>query len=146
MYNADKSELYFSSEQQIDFIRKLNIHHSTFSKHLNSDSLYLNKFVFSREFLPGTKIIPPKVGELVTLLENARVSHNKNKKVVPYSKPIILIDTECSSDEPMHFISLGACVKYLRSLGYKADQRVLIKRIESEKVSMRLGTNVYMGI
>ena len=34
MYNRDKSILYYFTLQQKDFISKLNISHSTFTKHL----------------------------------------------------------------------------------------------------------------
>ena len=48
MYNRDMTILYFSSTKQIDFIRKLNIHHITFSKHLEKGTFYLGKYLFSR--------------------------------------------------------------------------------------------------
>ena len=49
MYNRDMSILYYSSTQQIAFIRKINVHHSTFTKHLDNGTYYLNKYLFLRE-------------------------------------------------------------------------------------------------
>ena len=48
-YNRDKTILYYSSTQQIDFIKNLNISHFTFSKHLKNGSYYLGKYLFTRE-------------------------------------------------------------------------------------------------
>ena len=45
MYNRDMSILYYSSTQQIDLIRKFNIHHTTFTKHLNNATYYLGKYI-----------------------------------------------------------------------------------------------------
>ena len=40
MYNSDFTILYYSSNQQIDFIRNLGISHLSFSKHLNNKTLF----------------------------------------------------------------------------------------------------------
>ena len=48
MYNRDMLMLYYSFLQQIDFIRKFNIHHTTFTKHLKNATYYLGKYLFSR--------------------------------------------------------------------------------------------------
>lgn len=48
LYNADSTVLYYSSNKQIDFIRVLGINFTTFTKHLDTDTLYLGSFVFSR--------------------------------------------------------------------------------------------------
>jgi hypothetical protein len=56
MYNRDKSVLYFSSVQQIDFIRKLGISHATFTRHLNAGTYNLGKYLFLREPVLTAKI------------------------------------------------------------------------------------------
>jgi hypothetical protein len=47
MYNRDFTILYFCSVKQIDFIKILNINHTTFIKHLTNSTYYLGKYAFS---------------------------------------------------------------------------------------------------
>ena len=49
LYNRDKTVLFYSSTQQTDFIKNLNISHLTFSQHLKKGTYYLNKYLFTRE-------------------------------------------------------------------------------------------------
>lgn len=51
IYNRDYSIIYYFSRKQTDFILTLNVAHTTFTKHLNDGTYYLNKYVFSREFV-----------------------------------------------------------------------------------------------
>jgi len=80
MYNRDMTILYFSSTQQINFIRKLNIHHTTFSKHLVNRTFYLGKYLFSREPVLTAKVKDMSDLDLALLLEKDRVAYNKNKR------------------------------------------------------------------
>lgn len=48
--------MYYSSAQKIDFIRNLNISHFTFSKHLKNGSLYLGKYLFTKEPVLNAKV------------------------------------------------------------------------------------------
>lgn len=92
MYNRDKSILYHSSTQQLDFITKLNIAHTTFTKHLNNGTYYLGKYFFSRELVHTAKNLNMTLSDLTVKLQKDRVKFNKVKPVSSLSKPILLID------------------------------------------------------
>ena len=80
------SILYYSSTQQIDFIRKFRVHHTTFTKHLNEGTYYLGKYLFSREpVLTAMVEDPSKLGKM---LEIDRVKFNKSKPLTSLAKPI----------------------------------------------------------
>ena len=74
MYNRDKTILYYSSTQQIDFIKNLNISHFTFSKHLKNGSFYLGKYLFTRESELHAKVKDISIIELALQLEKDRKS------------------------------------------------------------------------
>jgi hypothetical protein len=79
MYNRDKTILYYSSTQQIDFIKNLNISHFTFSKHLKNGSFYLCKYLFTREAELHAKVKDLSIIKLALQLEKDRKLFNKNK-------------------------------------------------------------------
>ena len=80
MYNRDASILYYSSTQQVDFIRNFNVHHTSFTKHLNNGTYYLGKYLFLREPALKAKIKDMSQSEVTLMLEADRVKFNKNKK------------------------------------------------------------------
>ena len=73
MYNRDMSVLYYDSTQQIDFIRKFNIHHTTFTKHLNNGTYYLGKYLFLREPVLTAKVKSMSDSDLALMLEKDRI-------------------------------------------------------------------------
>jgi hypothetical protein len=79
MYNRDMTILYFFSTQQIDFIRKLNVHHTTFTKHLENGTYYLGKYLFSREAVLTAKVKDMTDLDLALMLEKDRAKYNINK-------------------------------------------------------------------
>lgn len=79
MYNRDKTVLYYSSDKEIDFIKTLNIHHTTFSRHLEKGTHYLSKYVFSREQVDGAVPVEMTINQVKAMLEKDRVWHNKTK-------------------------------------------------------------------
>ena len=79
MYNRDKTILYYSSTQQKDFIKNLNISHFTFSKHLKNSSYYLGKYLFTREAELHAKVKDISIIKLALQLEKDRKLFNKNK-------------------------------------------------------------------
>lgn len=132
MYNRDMTILYFSSTQQINFIRKLNIHHTTFSKHLVNRTFYLGKYLFSREPVLTAKVKDMSDLDLALLLEKDRVAYNKNKPLNNLSRPVIL--TEINNLESTIVLpSLGKCVEYYRIKGLSASQVTLVKHINLGK-------------
>jgi hypothetical protein len=132
MYNRDMSILYFFSTQQIDFIRKLNIHHTTFSKHLENGTYYLGKYLFSRVPVLTAKVKDMSDLDLMLMLEKDRVKYNKNKPLNSLSKPVILTDVD-NLENTIVLPSLGKCVEYLQNKGLSASQVTLVKHINSGK-------------
>ena len=128
MYNRDQSRLFFAASQQLDFIKLLNIHHTTFTKHLTNGTYYLGKYLFTRDLV--TTAIPVDITPLALALklEQDRVKFNINKPVNSNSNSVVLVDRD---NTKIPFVSLGKCIAHLKSLGHKADQRTLIKRINS---------------
>lgn len=49
MYNRDKTVLYFSGKNVKEFSKYLKIHKSTLFKHLDKDTFYLGKYVFTKK-------------------------------------------------------------------------------------------------
>lgn len=131
MYNRDMSILYYSSTQQIDFILKFNIHHTTFTKHLNNGTYYLGKYLFSREPVLTAKVIDMTDSDLSLILEKDRLKYNINKPLSSLAKPIEL--TDITTNNIIILPSLGKCVEYLKNKGLPANQVTLIKYINSGK-------------
>lgn len=135
MYNRDMSILYYNSTQQIDFIRKFNVHHTTFTKHLKKGTYYLGKYLFLREPVLTAKVKDMLYSDLALMLEKDRVKFNKNKPLNSLSKPVIITDiNKGSSNSTILLSSLGKCVEYFQNKGLSAHQTTLVKHINSGKV------------
>lgn len=132
MYNRDMTILYFCSTKQIDFIRKLNVHHITFSKHLENGTYYLGKYLFLRVPVLTAKVKDMSDSDLALMLEKDRVKYNKNKPLNSLSKPIILTDVN-NVENTVVLNSLGKCVEYLHNKGLSASQVTLVKHINLGK-------------
>jgi len=132
IYNRDMTILYFFSTQQIDFIRKLNIHHSTFTKHLENGTFYLGKYLFSRVPVLTAKVKDMSYLDLGLMLEKDRVKYNKNKPLNSSSKAVILTDVN-NLENTIVLPSLGKCVEYLQDKGLSASQVTLVKYINLGK-------------
>jgi hypothetical protein len=132
MYNRDMTILYFFSTQQIDFIRKLNIHHTTFTKHLENGTYYLGKYLFSREAVLTAKVKDMSDLDLALMLEKDRAKYNINKPVNSLFKPVILTDVN-NLENTVVLPSLGKCVEYLQNKGLSASQVTLVKHINLGK-------------
>jgi len=132
MYNRDMSILYYSSVQQIDFIRKFNIHHTTFTKHLNNGTYYLGKYLFLRETVLTAKVKDMSDSDLALMLEKDRVKFNKNKPINSLSKPVLLTNVK-DPNNSITLSSLGKCVEYFQSKGLSAHQTTLVRQINSGK-------------
>ena len=129
MYNRDGSICYYKSPKQIDFVRTLGIHKVTFMKHLEQGTYYLNKYLFSTEELPNAEQSDMTVEQVATMLNIDRVTNNKNKTLVSFSVAVTLINIE--TKEEHKFPSLGTAIKFLKNASYPADQRSLVKRINT---------------
>lgn len=131
MYNRDKSILYYSTDQQKDFISKLSISHFTFTKHLTSGTYYLGKYLFLREKIDTAKLTDMSLPEIALMLTKDRIKFNVEKPVNSLSKIVVLINV--LSEEELEFESLGQCVKFLRSKGFSATQTTLAKYLNTDK-------------
>lgn len=131
MFNRDMSILYYSSNQQVDFIRKLNIHHSTFSKHLKNKTYYLGKYLFLTEAVLTAKVKDMAESDLFSMLEKDRLKYNINKPLNGLARSVRL--TNISTKDNITLPSLGKCIEYLRKKGLPANQVTLIKYINSGK-------------
>jgi len=131
MYNRDMSILYYSSTQQIDFIRKFSIHHTTFTKHLNNATYYLGKYIFSRQPVLTAKVKDLNNWDLSSMLGKDRIKFNINKPL-SLAKAVVLTDANNINNTRM-LASLGKCIKYLRYKGLPANETTLIKYINSGK-------------
>lgn len=129
-YNRDKSILYFSTTQQKDFISKLNISHFTFTKHLTNGTYYLGKYLFLRERIYTARSSDMTLAEIALMLKRDRVKFNKEKLANGSSKALLLIDI--LSKEELLFESLGQCINFLKSKGFSASQKTLVKRLNTD--------------
>gem|GEM_PF-1874004 len=132
MYNRDMSILYYSSTQQIDFIRKLNIHHTTFTKHLNKGTYYLGKYLFLREPVLTARVEYKSDVELFSMLEKDRLKFNKNKPLHRLSRSVVITDIN-DTNNIVILPSLDKCLEYLRNKGLIANRITLIKYINLGK-------------
>jgi hypothetical protein len=128
MYNQDMSILYYGSAQQKDFIRYLNVHHTTFTKHLDKGTYYLDKYVFSRKVVPTAEVMDISMTALATQLEADRIKYNATKPILIPICPVILLDSE---NTKLLFSSKAKCVRFLKSQGHKADVQGLTKFLDS---------------
>lgn len=144
IYNRDKTILYYSSAQQIDFIRNLNISHFTFSKHLKNGTIYLKKYLFTTEPVLNAKVKNISILELALKLEKDRKIFNKNKPLNSLSRSVLMCLDNSSvssltttsmvkldSRKVKLFFSIEKCVQYLRSKGYPATHITLVKYIDT---------------
>ncbi len=111
MYNRDKTLLYYYTTQQIDFIRKFNLHHTTMTKHLNNGTYYLGKYLFLRQPEFTARVENISDTDLAFMLEKDRVKFNKNKPLGSLTKQVLLLDVNNSNNTEL-LPSLGKCVEY----------------------------------
>jgi hypothetical protein len=131
MYNRDMSILYYSSTQQIDFIRKFNLHHTTFTKHLNNGTYYLGKYLFLREPVLTAEVKNLNDSDLSLMLEKDRLKFNKIKPLNSLAKQVSL--TNVNTSNTIVLPSLGKCVEFFNNEGSSANQITLNKYINTEK-------------
>jgi len=114
--------------QQIDFIRNFNIHHTTFTKHLNKATYYLGKYLFLREPVLTAIVKNMSDLDLAIMLLKDRIKFNKNKPLNSLTKPVLLTDLNNSNNTEL-LPSLGKCVEFFKNKGLPANQKTLVKRI-----------------
>ena len=131
LYNRDQSILYFYTLQQKDFINKLNIAHTTFTKHLTKGTFYLGKYLFLRERIDTAKVTEKTLPEIAIMLQQDRVKF-RSKTMNTLNKPVLLINVETKKE--IQFESLGKCVKFFSSKGLPVSQKTLVKLLNTNIV------------
>jgi len=132
MYNRDMSLLYYNTSEQINLIQNLNIHHTTFLKHLKNGTYYLGKYKFLREPVLTAKVKDMSDSDLALMLEKDRVKFNKNKPINSLSKPVLLTNVK-DPNNSITLSSLGKCVEYFQNKGLSVHQTTLVRQINSGK-------------
>ena len=129
VYNRDGTICYYQSTKQIDFVRSLGVHKITINKHLTNGTYYLGKYMFSLYMLSGAKISNITAEEIRNMFEIDRITNNKMKNITTNNVAINL--TNIITNKTYSFTSLGSAVKYLKNASHCADQRILVKRINT---------------
>ena len=129
MYNRDPSVLYYSSTQQVDFISNLNLHHTSFTKHLKNGTYYLGKYLFLREPILEAKVKDMSLSKMTLMLEADRVKFNKNKPLNSLCKPVLMTDIH-DLTASITLPSLGKCIEHYRNKGLSVHQKTLTKYIK----------------
>jgi hypothetical protein len=125
LYNEDRSVLFFSGLKG-DFL-KLGIYPSNqgTSAYIDSDSLYLDKYILSTVEELNINYSNLSIEELKESIANAK----KAKGITGQPKKVILINVK--DNQSLRFSSLTACANYFKGLGYKTAVMTLVSRIES---------------
>lgn len=124
MYTKDFSELVHSSDIQEDFIFKLGIHHTLFSKSLKTGAYYLDKYVFTDKPILGVIEHNYSLDEINQMLSKDRLEEkSKGRKVY------LIAEDDSHRKE---FNSIKDCVKYLNSIA-PSNKTTLYRHIESEE-------------
>ena len=126
MYTKDLSELIYSSYVQEDFIFKLRIHHSIFSKSLNTGAYYLDKYVFTDKPVVGARENSMTVTDVNTMLDKDRleIQNTKGRKV--------RIKAVGDNNNTKLFDSISNCITYLDTIA-PSNKTTLYRYINSGK-------------
>ena len=127
MYTKDFSELIYSSDIQEDFIFKLKIHHTSFSKCLSTGVPYLDKYVFSNVPVSGAINKNMSISEVQTLLGKDRLEINLSKR---RSNQVLIRNVNNVNDTKL-FNSIKDCIAYLNTIA-PSSRTTLLRHIESK--------------
>lgn len=126
MYNKDKSKLIYSSDIREDFIFKLGIHHSTFTRCLLKEELYLDKYIFSDIPIIGAKESNLSLEEVYNILSIDRIKVQKSK-----GRKISLTSVTNEKDVKI-FDTIKACIEFLNTIA-PSNKTSLSRHIELDK-------------
>lgn len=125
MYTKDFKELVYSSDVQEDFIFKLRIHHSIFSKSLKTGASYLDKYVFTDKPCVEARETNMSETDVSVMLDNDRLEIQKAKGRQVCIKAIDSNDTQL-------FDSISSCTTYLSTIA-PSNKTTLYRHINSGK-------------
>jgi GIY-YIG catalytic domain len=124
MYTKDLSELIYYSDVQEDFIFKLRIHHTIFTRSLKTGTYYLDKYVFTDKPILGAKENNYSIVEINKILDKDRLEiQNKSRRV--FLKTVDGSDTK-------EFNSIIDCVDYLNTIA-PSNKTTLYRHIKTGK-------------
>jgi hypothetical protein len=124
MYTKDLSELIYYSDVQEDFIFKLRIHHTIFTRSLKTGTYYLDKYVFTDKPILGAKENNYSIVEINKILDKDRLEiQNKSRRV--FLKTVDGSDTK-------EFNSIIDCVDYLNTIA-PSNKTTLYRYIKTGK-------------
>lgn len=123
MYTKDLSKLIYSSSIQEDFIFKLKIHHSIINNSIKTNSVYLDKYVFTNEPILGVDTSNLSLEDVISMLDKERLE----KK----GKEVILI-SEKNNNYRKFFYSIKDCIKFLNTIA-PSNKTTLCRYIDSGK-------------
>lgn len=127
MYTKDFKELIYSSDVQEDFIFKLRIHHSIFSKSLKTGASYLDKYVFTDKPCVGARETNMSETDVSIMLENDRLEIQKAKGRKVCIKAAVL-----DGNDTKLFDSISSCITYLNTIA-PSNKTTLYRHINSGK-------------
>lgn len=109
LYNHDCSKLLYHSDVKEDFIFKLGVHHSTFTKCIDKGELYLGKFLFSDKPILTAIDSELSIDEVLNLLdlERAKIKDIKGRGITIRST---------DNNETLHFNTISSCIDYLNEI------------------------------
>lgn len=120
LYTKDYSKLIYYSEIQEDFIYKLHVHYNTFSKYLDTNAFYLDKYAFTSKPVGNAHIINMSLVEINDMLDKDRLEMS--------NRPVMLISVK--DNNTLQFNSIKDCVIYLNTIK-PANKTTLYIRINS---------------
>jgi hypothetical protein len=128
MYTKDLKELIYSSDVQEDFIFKLRIHHTIFSKSLKTGASYLDKYVFTDKPYAGARETNMSEADVRIMLDNDRLEIQKAKG----RKVLIKAVGGPNLGETKLFDSISSVVAYLNTIA-PSNKTSLQRNINSGK-------------
>lgn len=125
MYTKDFKKLIYSSDVQEDFIFKLRVHHSIFSKSLKTGASYLDKYIFTDKPYVGAIETNMSETDVSIMLDNDRLEIQKAKGRKVCIKAVDGNNTKL-------FDSISSCVTYLNTIA-PSNKTTLYRHINSGK-------------
>jgi hypothetical protein len=109
MYTKDLSELIYYSDVQEDFIFKLRIHHTIFTRSLKTGKPYLDKYVFTDKPKVDAKKNNYSMAEINKMLDKDRFEIQKTKGRKVFLKAV-------NDSHTKKFNSINDCIEYLNTI------------------------------
>ena len=129
MYTKDLALLIYYSEKQEDFIFKLGIHHSIFSRGNAKGEAYLDKYIFTDHLIKDVKISNMTEAEVFVMLEEDRRAIKETSKG---GRRITLI-AESDRNDIKTFDSIKSCLDFLKSIDSTSNKSTLYKYVGAGK-------------